>query len=115
MSDQGIRYETSAPHTPEQNGGSERANSTIVEGARSLLYAKDLPLELWGEAISCAVYVLNRVTSKAAPNTPFQNWYGTKPDVSNLRMFGSIAFIHIQKIERRKLDSKSLKSYFMGY
>lgn len=61
------------------------------------------------------MYVLNRVTSKAAPNTPFQNWYGTKPDVSNLRIFGSTANIHIPKIERRKLDSKSLKSYFVGY
>ena len=35
-----------APHTPEQNGVSERANRTIVEGARSLLHAKRLPLEL---------------------------------------------------------------------
>ncbi len=115
LSEQGIRYETSAPHTPEQNGVSERANRTIVEGARSLLHAKHLPLELWGEAISCAVYVLNRVTSKAAPNTPFQNWYGTKPDVSNLRIFGSTAYIHVPKIERRKLDSKSLRCYFVGY
>ena len=115
MSERGIRAETSAPHTPEQNGVSERANRTIVEGARCLLHAKHLPLELWGEAISCAVYTLNRVTSKATPNTPFQSWYGTKPNVSNLRIFGSTAYIHIPKAERRKLDSKSLKCYFVGY
>lgn len=44
----GIRAETSAPHTLEQNGVSERANRMIVEGARFLLHAKHLPLELWG-------------------------------------------------------------------
>ena len=113
--DKGIRLETSAPHTPEQNGVSERANRTIVEGARSLLHAKRLPLELWAEAVSCTVYTLNRVSSKVSPTTPYRVWYGSKPDVSHLRIFGSTAFIHIPKAERRKLDSKSIKCYFVGY
>jgi transposase InsO family protein len=115
MSEKGIRAETSAPHTPEQNGVSERANRTIVEGVRCLLHAKHLPLYLWGEAISCTVYTLNRVITKAAPNTPYQNWYGNKPDVSNLRIFGSTAYIHVPKAERKKLDSESQKCYFVGY
>ena len=115
LSSKGIRHESSAPHTPEQNGVSERANRTIVEGGRCLLYAQHLPLELWAEAISCTVYVLNRVLSKTSPVTPFQNWYGSKPNVSHLRIFGSTAFIHVPKAERQKLDSKSLKCFFVGY
>ena len=34
LSTNGIRLETSAPHSPEQNGVSERANRTIMEGPR---------------------------------------------------------------------------------
>lgn len=36
LSEKGIRFESSAPHTPEQNGVAERANRTIVEAGRSL-------------------------------------------------------------------------------
>lgn len=61
LSSKGIRFESSAPHTPEQNGVSERANQTVVEACRCLLHAKHLPLELWGEAVANAVYTLNRV------------------------------------------------------
>ena len=98
LSDRAIKIETSAPYSPEQNGVSERANRTIMEGGRSLIYAKHLPLELWGEAIACAVYSLNRVCNSTSPLTPYENWYGKKPDISHLRIFGSTAFIHVPKI-----------------
>jgi hypothetical protein len=115
LSTNGIRLETSAPHTPEQNGVLERANRTFMEGARCLIHAKNIPLELLGQTIACAVYTLNRVSTKTAPNTPYQNWFGSKPDVSNLRIFGSTAYIHVPKAERRKLDSKSITCFFVGY
>ena len=100
LTQKNIKLETSAPHTPEQNGVAERANRTILEAAKSLLHAKHLPLELWGEAVSCAVYTLNRVKNTTCM-TPYQLWHGKKPDVSHLRIFGSIAFIHIPKSERQ--------------
>ena len=115
LSEKAIRLETSAPHSPEQNGVSERANRTIVEAGRCLLHAKHLAMELWGEAVSCAVYTLNRVSNTTSAVTPYQLWYGTKPNISHLRIFGSVAFIHIPKAERRKLDSKSFKCFFVGY
>ena len=115
LSTNSIRLETSAPHTPEQNGVSERANRTIMEGARCLIHAKDVPLELWGEAIAYTVYTVNRVSTKTAPFTPYQNCFGTKPDISNLRIFGSIAYVHIPKVERKKLDSKSISFLLVGY
>lgn len=42
-------------------------------------------------------------------------WHHEKPDVSHLRIFGTISYIHIPKAERKKLESKSLKCYFVGY
>lgn len=115
LADNGIKHETSAPHTPEQNGVAERDNRTIMEGARSLLHAKDLPLELWAEAVGCTVYILNRALTSTSPVTPYEAWYGKRPDLSNLRIFGSKCFVHIPGTNRQKLDAKSDRCIFVGY
>ena len=52
LAKKGIRRETSAPHTPQQNGAAERENRTIMESARSMLHGKHLQLELWAEAVN---------------------------------------------------------------
>ena len=112
----GIRHETTVRFTPQQNGKAERDNRTIVEGARTLLYSnKALPLQLWAEAVNCMVYVLNRSLSTVYHSkTPFETWYGRKPDISNLRTFGSEFYVLIPKELRRKLDAKGLLCFFVG-
>ena len=111
----GIRHETCAPYTPEQNGVSERANRTLVESALSNLFDLDLPRDLWAEAVNTAVYVKNRINGKTTSKTPFESWYLRKPDVSHFRIFGSYAYVHIPKSLRQKLDAKSQKLLFVGY
>jgi transposase InsO family protein len=112
----GIRYELTAPYTPEQNFVVERDNRTVVESARSMLYHYSMPLSFWGEAINTAVYVLNRVSSRTLHgDTPYTKWYGIKPDVSYFRVFGSLCYAHIPKPLRQKLDSKARECIFVGY
>ncbi|GFQ73999.1 retrovirus-related Pol polyprotein from transposon TNT 1-94 [Trichonephila clavata] len=55
----GTSSRMSMPYTPQHNGAAER-NTTIVESARSMIYATNLPLKLWAEAVNMYVYVLNR-------------------------------------------------------
>jgi hypothetical protein len=38
-----------------------------------------------------------------------------KPDVSHLRMFGYIAYVHVLDEKRSKLDPKAVKCIFIGY
>jgi hypothetical protein len=52
------------------------------------------------------VYTLIRVLSKASPTTPYEGWHNERPDVFNLRFFGSVEYFHIPKAERRKLAKK---------
>lgn len=67
----GIRMETTAPYTPEQNGKAERENRTIVKSARTMIHAKSLPKFLWAEAMNTAVYILNRTLSSKNTLVPF--------------------------------------------
>ncbi len=118
LKNQGIRHESSAPHTPQQNGVSERENRTVMKAARSMLYSKGAPLgpkELWAEAVGCAVYTLNRVVGRTVAVTPYESWFGKRPNVSHFKIFGCSAFVHIPQVSRTKLDPKSERCVFVGY
>jgi transposase InsO family protein len=115
LNNEGISHERSAPYTPQQNGVAERTNRTLMEAARSMLYEKKVPLELWGEAVMCATHIQNRKISGTNDVTPFELWTGSRPDVSYLRVFGSPAFVHIPDETRRKLDPKAVECLLVGY
>jgi len=102
--------------TPQQNGVAERKNRTIVEMASSILQSKDLPKQYWAEAVNTAVYILNRSPTKAVLNkTPYEAWFKRKPKVDHFKVFGCIAYSHIPKENREKLDGKGEKCIFIGY
>ena len=114
--DKGISREFSNPHCPEQNGVAERFNRTMIESARSMLYHAKLPLKFWAEAVQTAVYLRNRSPTVAVQHkTPYECWHNSKPDVSNMKVFGSMCYVHIPETERQKLDAKSYKAIFVGY
>lgn len=54
---EGIRRQKSFPYNPQQNGVAERKNRSIIGACRAMLYDQDLPLFLWAEACSTAVYL----------------------------------------------------------
>ncbi|KMQ92933.1 integrase core domain protein [Lasius niger] len=117
LSTRGIKFEPSVPHTPEQNGKSERGNRSIVECARTMLKAKDLPTSLWAEAVNTAVYLQNRVLSSKSKEgkTPYEIWTGENPDLSHVKVFGSEAFVHVPKQFTKKFDARSKRVLFVGY
>jgi hypothetical protein len=115
LANSGIIHQVTPPYTPQMNGVAERSNRTIVESARSQMYAKAVPLELWGLAIRCAVYVQNRTVSSTSNKTPYEHWYKRKPDISHLRVFGCRVFVHVPDEIRRKLDPKATEGMMMGY
>ncbi|KAM1744384.1 hypothetical protein ACFX11_011278 [Malus domestica] len=112
----GIRRPLTVPRSPQQNGVVERKNRTILDMARSMLKSKRLPKELWAEAVACAVYLSNRSPTRSVwGKTPQEAWSGRKPGISHLRVFGSIAHVHVPDKRRTKLDDKSEKFIFIGY
>jgi len=114
--EQGIKHYTTTPYTPQQNGVVERRNQTVVEMARCMLKTMSVPAKFWGEAVTTAVYVLNRCPTKALNDlTPFEAWHRRKPTVSHLRTFGCVT--HVKKIGPgvSKLTNRSSKMVFIGY
>ena len=76
---EGITHEFSAAITPQQNGIVERKNRTLQEAARVMLHAKELPYNLWAEAMNTACYIHNRVTlRRGTPTTLYEIWKGRK-------------------------------------
>jgi len=57
---EGIKWELTTPHNPQQNGVSERKNRMIVGAYRAMLHDQGLPLHLWVEACNTIVYLQNR-------------------------------------------------------
>ena len=48
-------------------------------------------------------------------NTPFEAYFGHKPDVSNFRVFGSTAWAWIPHEKRKDLKPKIVECLFIGY
>ena len=47
--------------------------------------------------------------------TPYEVRYGTKPNVNQWKVYGCLAFAHIAKEKRNKLDDNGLKCMMVGY
>jgi len=86
----GIRHPLKVPYSPQQNGVAERKNRTILNIARCMLKAKNIPKEFWAEAVSCAVYLNNMSpTRNVRDQTPQEAWSGRKPSVKYLKSLGA--------------------------
>ncbi|KAJ9526613.1 hypothetical protein QJQ45_017609 [Haematococcus lacustris] len=114
-SSKGILHQHSAPYSPEQNGAAERLNRTIVEKLRSMLHAAHLPVESWADSAKAANHVRNVLPVTGQSQTPWQAFFGVKPDVSGLRIFGSKVWVHIPRHQRSKLQPKAAAGVFIGY
>jgi hypothetical protein len=112
----GIKREHTNRATPEQNGVVERVNRRISEGATALLNEANLPPSFWGLAVQAYVHVMNRVPSRSrGDKTPYELFWKKKPSVKRLRVFGCAAYVHVQKEQRRALESHTRKCILVGY
>nr|CCA18092.1 putative polyprotein [Albugo laibachii Nc14] len=70
----------------------------------------------WAEAMNTAVEVTNKVPCAANQSkTPFEVFFGRKPSVAHLKVFGAQNYAHTDKSNRSKFDRKAYKCLFLGY
>ena len=113
----GIIHETTIPYTPEQNGIAERAIAVFFEMVRSMLYTAGVSLRYWEEAFTYAVYIRSlSVTTGLHSVVPYEAWTGRKPNISHLRVFGSLGWAHVPKqVHKGKLESQAVKVRMLGW
>ena len=75
-----------------------------------------MPAMFWGEAVATAIFLLNRVPTKAVDGmTPYEASHGRRLDVSFLRTFGCVAYVKATKPHMKKLDDRGTPVVFIGY
>ena len=109
-----VKWEPSAPYTPEQNGKAERLNYSLMSSVRSILSAMHLPKTLWDELIKTVAYLKNQ-SPGINGITPYELSNHIRPNLSHLKVVGSRAWVHIPKKKRVKLDVRSWQGIFIGY
>ncbi len=114
LADNGISLTPTAPYNPHQNGISERKNRTLFSKVRAVLIDAGLPQEFWGEAIYYINYINNLIPGQDG-KTPFERWYGYKPQTAYLKPFGCWCYSFDTKPGQKKLDSRAIKCRFLGH
>ncbi|KAL8147667.1 hypothetical protein AgCh_005113 [Apium graveolens] len=112
----GIKQESSAPGTPQQNGVVERKNRTLVEAARTMLEDAKLPTYFWAEAMQTACFTQNATLINKHGKTPYEMVKKKKPNLKYFHVFGCKCFVlktHPEQLS--KFDLKADEGIFVGY
>ena len=112
----GVQRQFTLPRNPQQNGVAERMHRTLQESARSMIHGGGLKDEFWAEAVQTTAILRSRSPTTAVNEmTPYECFVGSKPNVSNLKVFRCTAYMQIPKELRKKWDAKSKRCIFIGY
>ena len=111
----GIRQETSAPYTPEENGKIERVWGTICGMARCMIQRANMDKEYWTYALSYAFYIKNLLLHTGTKQTPFERMYGERPNLSFIKVFGGEVYSFVEKQFRGKFDERAKVEVFLGF
>ncbi|KAE9305528.1 hypothetical protein PF008_g21696 [Phytophthora fragariae] len=73
------------------NGKAECMHRTIMNMARCMIFACELPLRFWGDAVQYAAYILNRAPTNSNPwrASPLRLLTGKSPQLGEIVVFGS--------------------------
>ena len=69
-----------------------RKNTHIAEIARALMSKKSMLHSYWTHAVSTIIYIINMTPIVAIHDVKYT---GKKPDVSHLKVFGCISYVHV--------------------
>nr|GEW54324.1 hypothetical protein [Tanacetum cinerariifolium] len=115
-SEEGIEHQTFTARTPEHNGVFKRWNRTLVEAARTMLSASQLPLFFWAEAIATACYTQNRsIIILTHDKTSYHIINDRKPLIKHLYIFGCICYITRDGENLDKMKEKGDQCILVGY
>ena len=110
----GLQLRFTSPHRHEFQGAVERVIRTLQDKARSMAAQSGLDRDkFWPYALVTASYLYNR-TPTATQVTPYERRYDTKPDVSNVRIWGCPVKVLSPNVYPKNAD-RTYDGFFIGY
>ena len=85
----------------------------MLDMVRSMMGFATLPISFWGYTLESACHILNKVPSKSISKTPHEMWFGRKPVITYLRVWGCPTYIKCLKTD--KLEPKADRYFFISY
>ncbi|KAF8573208.1 hypothetical protein K439DRAFT_1376090 [Ramaria rubella] len=65
-----------------------------MNGTRAVMSENNFPPKLWGEILLSTAYLKDRTPTKSLKHkTPYEAYYGKRPDISHLHEIGCQAFV----------------------
>jgi hypothetical protein len=111
----GTKAQFTNAYTPAQNGVAERRMRTLLERTRAFLIDGGLSKRLWGEAVKHANSLINCTPSSVTMGkTPYELWNDRKPSMMYFRVFGCVAYAHIDDEHRNKLEPRARLCMYVG-
>ena len=117
LSARGITFETSPPHTPDQNGHAERKGGMLATKARTMRISANIPQYIWTECICTAAYIANRTPIKKQKwKTLYEMATAQVPYLGHLKVLGCKAYALNQQIpKKQKLAERAHIGHLIGY
>jgi hypothetical protein len=107
--------EPTGADSPSQNGAVEVYNDKFAVCTRTLLFGSGLPATYWSAALVHSVYLHNCLIHSDTKKTPFKGYYGLKPDLACLKLFGSQVCVKQTGDRRSKLNRHNFQGIFLRY
>ncbi|RDY09633.1 hypothetical protein CR513_05974, partial [Mucuna pruriens] len=82
---------------------------------RSMISHSFLLESIWGEALKTTIYILSRVPTKVVNKTSYELWTSKKSSIKYLHIWSCPTEARPYMLHKRKLDSKTISCYFVGY
>jgi len=97
------------------NGKAESLNRTMMERLRAVLLEYRLPKSMWAEVLMALFFLRNRSPTADGAATPYERFYGKKPDVAHFKVLGSPAYALQPSGACTKLGPMTLLGTIVGY
>ncbi len=86
-----------------------------MDRLKNVLYGATLEPKYWSAALLHASYLHNQRVHPRTGITPFEGWWGAKPNLKYLKLFGARVCIKQTGDRRSKLNKHNFTGLFLGY
>src|SRR5258708_16289692 len=88
----------------------------MITDAHEVLKERSLPPALWLQAVHHAVWIKNHTPTRSlnSTTTPYQLYFGKKPSLSSLCLFGCKAYTHVPKVHQTNWANALLSVSILG-